>query len=70
MIRPPRRNAKLEGPGVGSALMEAISRNFREAGIDTMRTVLSRKNHLLMSFFRSHGMMAGPYIELEKALDR
>lgn len=56
--------------GVGSALMEAISQNFREAGIDTMRTVLARDNHLLMSFFRSHGMMAGPYIELEMALDR
>ncbi len=55
--------------GIGSALLEAISDNFRAAGIDTMRTVLSRDNHLLMSFFRSHGMMAGPYIELEKALD-
>ena len=56
--------------GIGSALLEAISGNFRAAGIDTMRTVLSRDNHLLMSFFRSHGMMAGPYLQLEKALDR
>ena len=34
-----------------------------------MRTMMARDNHLLMSFFRSQGMMAGPYIELEKALD-
>ncbi len=55
--------------GVGSALIAAISRDFRAAGVGRMRTMLSRGNHLLMSFFRSHGMMAGPYIELEKELD-
>lgn len=54
--------------GVGSALLEAISARFRDAGVDRMRTMLARENHLLMSFFRSHGMMAGPYIQLEKEL--
>ncbi len=55
--------------GVGSALFDAISARFRATGVETIRTMLSRDNHLLMSFFRSHGMMAGPYIQLEKALD-
>lgn len=55
--------------GVGSRLMEAISDHFRKAGVKKMRTMLSRDNHLIMSFFRSHGMMAGPYIQLEKELD-
>ena len=56
--------------GVGSRLLDAISDCFRAAGVDRMRTMLSRDNHLLMSFFRSHGMMAGPYIQLEMELDR
>ena len=60
-------NARLSG--VGSLLLEAISARFRDAGVDRMRTMLLCDNHLLMSFFRSHGMMAGPYIELEKELD-
>jgi len=54
--------------GIGSRLLEAISGRFRAVGVDRMRTMLARDNHLLMSFFRSHGMMAGPYIELEKEL--
>lgn len=55
--------------GVGTRLLEAISDCFKEAGVDRMRTMLARDNHLIMSFFRSHGMMAGPYIQLEKELD-
>jgi len=34
-----------------------------------VRTMISRGNHQLMSFFRGHGMMAGPYIQLESELD-
>lgn len=59
---------KMRLSGIGSGLLEAISARFRDAGVDRMRTMLSRDNHLLMSFFRSHGMMAGPYIQLEKEL--
>jgi ribosomal protein S18 acetylase RimI-like enzyme len=55
--------------GIGSRLMDAIAERFRAAGVKRMRTMLARDNHLLMAFFRSHGMMAGPYIELEKELD-
>lgn len=54
--------------GIGSQLLDEISERFRRVGVNRMRTMLARDNHLLMSFFRSHGMMAGPYIELEKEL--
>jgi hypothetical protein len=31
--------------------------------------MLARDNTLILSFFRSHGMMAGPLISLEMNLD-
>jgi ribosomal protein S18 acetylase RimI-like enzyme len=55
--------------GVGEALFEAISAEFRKAGMDRMRTMVARHNLLHLKFFRSEGMMAGPYIQLERALD-
>lgn len=54
--------------GVGAALLDRISERFRAAGVSKIRTMISRNNHLLMSFFRSRGMMAGPYLQLEKDL--
>jgi GNAT superfamily N-acetyltransferase len=55
--------------GVGTALFEALCEKFRKTGVATVRTMLARDDTLIMSFFRSQGMMAGPYIELEAALD-
>lgn len=55
--------------GIGEMLFEAMSEKFRAAGITTMRTMVARQNQLHMAFFRSEGMMAGPYIQLEKELD-
>jgi len=55
--------------GVGTHLFEAIAAEFKNAGVDKMRTMVARNNHLHMTFFRSEGMMAGPYIQLEKDLD-
>ncbi len=54
--------------GVGSRLLEAICGAFRRAGVRTVRTMLSRDNTLILSFFRSQGMMAGPFIPLEMDL--
>jgi len=54
---------------VGYALLEAISREFKKAGVGKMRTMVAREARLPMLFFRSEGMMAGPYIQLEKDLD-
>ncbi len=53
---------------VGSALLDQICDRFRQAGVHRLRTMTSRDNHLLMSFFRAHGLMAGPYLQLEKDL--
>lgn len=54
---------------IGTTLFEAITTRFREAGVGKVRTMIARDNTLLMSFFRSQGMMAGPFIELEMDLD-
>jgi ribosomal protein S18 acetylase RimI-like enzyme len=55
--------------GVGQSLFEAISVEFKNAGVAKMRTMVARDNRLHLMFFRSEGMMAGPYIQLEKELD-
>jgi GNAT superfamily N-acetyltransferase len=55
--------------GVGEALFEAISEQFKKAGVSKMRTMVARDNRLHLMFFRSEGMMAGPYLQLEKDLD-
>jgi hypothetical protein len=55
--------------GIGSRLLQAICAGFRRAGARKVRTVLSRENTLILSFFRSQGMMAGPFIPLEMDLD-
>jgi GNAT superfamily N-acetyltransferase len=60
---------KMRLHGVGSALLEAISAEFRKAGVGKMRTMVARDGRLPLLFFRSEGMMAGPYIQLEKDLD-
>lgn len=41
---------------------------FRKAGVDKVRTMVARQNNDFHSFFRSQGMKAGPYIQLEKDL--
>ena len=56
--------------GIGARLLEAICDGFRRLGVTKVRTILARDNHLILSFFRSQGMMAGPFIPLEKELDR
>ena len=55
--------------GVGTRLLAGIVKAFRRAGVRTVRTILSRENSLVLSFFRSQGMMAGPFIPLEMELD-
>mgnify|MGYP003353157708 CR=1 FL=1 len=55
--------------GVGDALFQAISSEFRKAGVTKMRTMVARDNRLHLLFFRGEGMMAGPYLQLEKDLD-
>jgi len=54
--------------GVGTRLLQTICANFRRAGVRKVRTLLARDNTLILSFFRSQGMMAGPFIPLEMDL--
>ena len=55
--------------GIGSALFEAIAGEFKKAGVGKIRTMVARDGNLQLRFFRSEGMIAGPYIQLEKDLD-
>ncbi len=55
--------------GTATQLFDALCNAFRHAGVTKIRTLMARDNHLVLSFFRSQGMMAGPFIELEAALD-
>ena len=55
--------------GIGTRLLEAICATFRRARVSKVRTLLARDNKLILSFFRSQGMMAGPFIPLEMDLE-
>jgi ribosomal protein S18 acetylase RimI-like enzyme len=55
--------------GLGTLLFEEICVRFRKAGASVVRTMLAKDATLLMSFFRSQGMMAGPFIQLEKRIE-
>lgn len=51
--------------GVGTRLLDGIVQAFRRAGVTKVRTLLARDNNLVLSFFRSQGMTAAPFIPLE-----
>jgi GNAT superfamily N-acetyltransferase len=55
--------------GTATELLHAICQSFRKAGVSKVRTLLSRDNTLILSFFRSQGMMIGPFIPLEMDLE-
>ena len=59
--------AEREG-GIGRQLLDALCDRFRAAGIEVVRTMVSRRDGVILSFFRAEGLTAGPYIELEKRL--
>jgi len=54
---------------IGTRLFETICATFRRAGVAKVRTMLARDNDLVLAFFRSQGMMAGPFIQLEMELE-
>ncbi|NQW53172.1 MAG: GNAT family N-acetyltransferase [Rhodospirillales bacterium] len=54
--------------GVGSALFEALAARFKAQGVTRVRTLVDRKDHLILSFFRAQGMTAGPSLQLDKEL--
>jgi len=54
--------------GIGKLMIEELSARWKQAGITTARTMIDRDDKLTSSFFRSMGLRAGRYIELEKQL--
>lgn len=63
-----RRRTRLRG--IGTLLYEAICERFRAEGVEMVRTMPAKDAHLVMSFFRGQGFMAGPFVLLEKRLPR
>jgi ribosomal protein S18 acetylase RimI-like enzyme len=59
---------KLRLKGVGTELFEALVARFKAEGVTRVRTLVDRKDHLILSFFRAQGMVAGPSLQLDKDL--
>jgi ribosomal protein S18 acetylase RimI-like enzyme len=55
---------------VATGLMQAMIDHFAKNGAASIRTMIEVDDHLLMSFLRSFGMTAGPFVELELKLER
>lgn len=51
--------------GIASQLLSTLNASLKRAGVRKLRTLLARENTLILSFFRSQGMMAAPLIPLE-----
>ena len=51
--------------GVGTALFDSLVERFKVAGVTRVRTLVDRKDHLILSFFRAQGMVAGPSLQLD-----
>jgi ribosomal protein S18 acetylase RimI-like enzyme len=51
--------------GIGTQLLATLSASLSRSGVRKLRTLLAHDNTLILSFFRSQGMMAAPLIPLE-----
>ena len=56
---------KLRLKGVGTQLFEALVARFKQRGVTRVRTLVDRKDHLILSFFRAQGMVEGPSLQLD-----
>ncbi len=52
-----------------SALLAELIARFKKQGAGAIRTMIEVDDHLLMSFLRSFGMTAGPFLELELSFE-
>jgi len=59
---------RLRQRGVGSQLFDALVARFKNAGVTRVRTLVDRRDHLILSFFRAQGMVAGPSLQLDMDL--
>ena len=56
------------GRGVGSALLESLTRNLRALGISRLRTEVGWDEHELNRFLGRHGFAPAPRLVLERSL--
>lgn len=59
---------KIRQRGIGSQLFDALVARFKKEGVTRVRTLVDRKDHLILSFFRAQGMVAGPSLQLDMEL--
>ncbi|MBS0223550.1 MAG: GNAT family N-acetyltransferase [Proteobacteria bacterium] len=59
---------KLRLHGVGTRLFDGLVTRFKAKGVTRVRTLVDRKDHLILSFFRAQGMVAGPSLQLDMDL--
>lgn len=55
--------------GIAGDLMKTALQRLRECGVQVVRTMVRRDDVAVLTFFRSRGFAAGPYVELEQRLD-
>jgi ribosomal protein S18 acetylase RimI-like enzyme len=55
--------------GAGTALFDALRDRFRAQGVTRLRTMVDRRDTLILSFFRAQGMRAGPSLQLDLDLE-
>jgi len=51
--------------GRASALLAESKRRFRELGVSSLRTMVSRTDVPMLSLFRRQGFCGGPFVQLE-----
>ncbi len=56
--------------GAATMLMDRLVVHFRDNGVGAIRTMVNIDDHLLISFLRSLGMTAGPFVELEMSIEQ
>ena len=54
---------------IATRLFDELRRFFQANGADTVRTMVARDNHLMLSFLRSQGLRGGPYLQLEMEIE-
>ena len=66
--RKERERRRLQGEVVSQHVLD-IRRDHPRIGVRKLRTIVALENTLILSFFRSQGLMAGPLIALETDLE-
>jgi len=54
--------------GIAGRLLEEAKARFKAAGVPLVRTMVRNDDVPVLTFFRSHGFAAGPFVELELSL--